>query len=104
MNKGYFVKELKNAGMWEIFVNQTMIKDPEEFFDEMRQRPMIEETRDALSCLLAEGEENLEMLSLTGNHHYFQELIIAATKMLICLQYLKRAISERGIAQWNPKN
>lgn len=62
MNKGYFEKELKNAGMWEIFVNRTMIIDPEEFFDEMRQRQMIEETRDALSHLLAEGEESLEAL------------------------------------------
>ena len=57
MNKMYFENALRNSGLWRIYEWQTLTKDPEEFYDNMMRRPLLDETRSALENLIGEREK-----------------------------------------------
>lgn len=91
MHKLYFENALRKSGIWEIYEWQTLIDDPEEFYDEMMRRPMLKECGDALENIISVREKITCHAQLTGKKEDFDQVIELEKTHYICQNYLIRA-------------
>lgn len=90
MKKNYFEMRLKESGMWAIFANQEITTDPEDFFDKMRERPVVEEAHEAIGRLICARENNLYLFRRTAKMEYLKRLIEVTSDLIYCKEYIKK--------------
>lgn len=90
MHKLYFENALKNSGMWKIYEFQTLIGDPEEFYDEMTRRPMLKECGDALENIVIVRGKLICRAQLTGKKEDYERVIEIEKALYFCQNYLRR--------------
>lgn len=90
MKKAYYENNLKQTGMWAIFANQEITTDPEDFFDKMRERPVVEEAHNAIGRLVVEREHNLLLFRRTAKKEYLKRSIELTADLMFCKAYIER--------------
>lgn len=90
MYKMYFENALRNSGIWQIYEWQTLLADPEEFYDEMMRRPMLKECGDALENIVSVREKMKCHAQMTGKKEDYDMVIEIEKALWVCQNYLKR--------------
>lgn len=90
MHKLYFENVLKISGMWKIYEFQTLIADPEEFYDEMMRRPMLKECGDALENIVSVQEKLICRAQQTGKKEDYERVIEIEKALCFCQNYLRQ--------------
>lgn len=90
MKRAYFENNLKQNGMWAIFANQEITTDPEDFFDKMRKRPVVEEAHNAIGQLVVERENNIILFRRTAKKEYLKRLIEITADLMFCKSYIEK--------------
>lgn len=90
MNMAYFENMLKKSGIWQIYKWQTLIQNPEEFYDEMMRRPMLQETADALKNIRNVREEIACKAQVTGKKEDYDRVIEIEEALYVCQWYVRQ--------------